>query len=298
MNETKSSIRILKSSSYICVFDPTAEQNAFLNDFAKKINVRKFEVVGLDEFIELVFQVKHNIGCFINTQNLSDADKKKMGKALEGISCPVVFTSDLGVKRENYHYTSSVIEAEAFLKTTLEVLMPKRLNELTVFSANNVLKYLISDEKNNMSFKQVKNLEGFSCDLILSCQVQSENMFGYCFLKVNTQFIDQVLDPEYVESEFMMLDFTKEMVNQFWGIVCQNIRKVGINPKIGLPSACDINGNAGIAKTYIPSVIVKDEKNIFSFEIGFTALDHTVPFDLTGIDFNVEAPEEGELELL
>ncbi len=297
MTEKKSSIRILKSSSYICSFKANAALFEALTEFAKKINVRIFNVDNADEYLELLGQVKHCVGCFIHSDELSKEVITKFDQLLNTQTCPVVFTTNLELNREHYHFTSSQIEIEKIFKNSLDKLMPKRLNELTVFAANNVLNFLIGNT--DLKYSELKNLENFHCDFILSCQVQAPNIFGYCFLKVNTQNIDKVLAQEYVESEFKLMDFTKEMVNQFWGIICQNIRKVGIFPQIGLPSAYDMNGNAGIAKTYIPAIYVKDDKNIFAFEVGFASLDHTIPFDLTNIEFNIDTgSEEAELELL
>ena len=295
MNNTTSKIRILKSSSYACgLLNEVTQTDAQLISVIEAFNSRSFFTTDYNDFLEAVGSVAIFTAIFIDAKLLADISIEKVLEDLKDLNCEIFFinASPKDYAKANVHLINDFAASEKFIRSNLDKFKPTRIGELCVFSSNSIAQYFFP-KNDKILFSEKSSEVNFTADYTLSCQVQATNIFGYCFMRINIAGLESILgDDEITKSEFLLMDFSKELLNQFWGVVCQNIAKKGVYPNIGLPIACDSKGNAGMSKRYVPKIYLQDSLKAFSFELGFTAQDQSMPFDLTGVDFALSSTSE------
>lgn len=300
MNNKKPTIRILKSSSYVCCLcDEATETNKQLLNVVENFNSRSFFARDYQEFTESIGSVAIFTAVFIDAKLLADTSVDQVIKDLADLKCEIFFLNAPSKEhnKPNVHLLTDYSSSEKFILLNLEKLRPVRIAELCAFSSNSLVPFFFP-KNDKLIFSEIEKEGKFNADYTLSCQVQATNIFGYCFMKIDTLNLEILLgDNEITNSEFLLMDFAKELLNQFWGVVCQNIAKKGIYPNIGLPIACDSKGNAGMSKRYVPKIYLKDNSNAFFFELGFMAQDQTLPFDLTGVEFTTSSKNGEDIDV-
>ena len=300
MNNTKPTIRILKSSSYVCCLcNEATEADEQLLSVVENFNSRSLFARDYEQFTESISSVAIFTGVFVDAKLLGDTSVDQVIKDLADLKCEIFFLNAPAKEysKPNVHLLNDFPSSGKLILANLDKLKPIRLSELCVFSSNSLVPFFFP-KNDKLIFSGTEKEGKFNTDYTLSCQVQATNIFGYCFMKIDTLNLEILLgDNEITNSEFLLMDFAKEMLNQFWGVVCQNIAKKGIYPNIGLPIACDSKGNAGMSKRYFPKIYLKDNSNAFFFELGFMSKDQTLPFDLTGVEFTTSSKNEEDIDV-
>jgi len=169
-------------------------------------------------------------------------------------------------------------EIDQFMK----VLVPPRLEEMILDSANSIVPTFLSEMK---SFRAV-NCAPADADYVLNFSISAGEVIGQFLAWFKWDEICQMFpDLPRNRSSDKILDVMRESMNQCAGVLVRAI--VHLHPnlpiRIGLPTGFDLTKIPKIESVkYFPSANILEEQGRMGISIGFINLRHGPLFDLSG----------------
>ena len=116
----------------------------------------------------------------------------------------------------------------------------------------------------------------------LNYSMSAGDIVGMCSIRVKWQAVLSLIPQDKKEKAW---DIIKEAFNQALGVIIQNIVKLGIDMKLGLPTVFDL-ARVPYVQTmkFYPSVHSVDTSDTFACSIGFYHLGNEQLFDLSKSD--------------
>ncbi|MBF0359959.1 MAG: hypothetical protein HQK49_03065 [Oligoflexia bacterium] len=284
----QNNITIYESSSYICCLDLRPHQLKNVAGTAEKMNVRLCHVTSVDDFYSMINKVKLFVFCILNFEKLNHQQSSELLNQIKNIPCKYRFLNPNKLQISTEHSSCEFPESsdtweEEILKS-IDHMLPAKFHQLVTFSMNSLKKYSFPEFKHDFYFHHP--MEKFDYDYIISCQTKYQDILGLCYLRINLNNFISNMPSNIVQTEEKILDFSRELLNQFWGIINHNIRKTGVESEVGLPTIIDKNGNVNLGRIYIPTVDLRDKGNVFSLKTGFINIKGGKLFDLKDVEFD------------
>ncbi len=288
---------IFPNSSYFIALAPTYKFDEVLRAFRDRHRCRVHICRGYQEAEEAFRIMSRKLGCFFFTDELDDEGFKAwmqlagdyqvsgliFAKAIPAVAVPP------GIAFAKFNTAQSENETAGYLEGYMQSLIPKNLDAFAQFCADLVFPSFFSGAT---GFQRLAYLgTGFDREIVY-CTVEGDLM-GLCSVKVNLKKAVEAW-PELGEEK--IIGNLKEAVNQFLGVLTQNLSKVNINPKIGLPTVFDLSKIPQVQTlNYFPSVHLMDPRGLIVLSLGYSHMENQPLFDLSAI--SPSAPSD-EIELL
>lgn len=188
------------------------------------------------------------------------------------------------------------MNAKANVSIPLEAYRFDRQSELAVFAADTIMKELFTDfDGNGFKESEENDLEGY-CSETLAIKSQSRELLSKATLRVSLVRLGKNF-PTLAEVPYKkVLDKMKEFLNQFLGIINQNLNShLGITFRIGLPTHLNTLTESG-ENVIVPGVRIVDSTGTFELYLGYVRISGTEDIDLKGLDFNVLSQEDDDID--
>lgn len=174
------------------------------------------------------------------------------------------------------------------LNIPLEVFQFDRQEELAIFAANSILKELFSPD-NEILFRTYDESRDQFLDKqyneILAIKSQNREFLSKATLKVSLVRLGANFPKLIDEPYLMIIDKFKEFINQFLGVINQNIiNSIGMEFRIGLPTHFGNIAN-NEENLMVPGTRIVDSTGTFDLNIGFVRIRGSQDINLNDSDF-------------
>ena len=179
----------------------------------------------------------------------------------------------------------------------LEVFTFKRQDELAVFAANTIIKNLFpSNQDTSFSVKNENQDIEKLLNETLVIKSQNKEILAKVTLRVSLVRLGANFPGIVDEPYNIIIDKFKEFINQFLGVINQNIiDAVGMEFRIGLPTHFG-NSLGNEEHLMIPGTHLIDSTGTFDLNIGFVRIRGTQDIDLKDVEFVLVESSEDEID--
>lgn len=178
----------------------------------------------------------------------------------------------------------------------LEAYRFDRQSDLAIFAADSVMKALFTEfTSNSFSESSEQDLEKY-CNETLAIKSQSRELLSKATLRVSLVRLGKNF-PSIAELPYKkVLDKMKEFLNQFLGVINQNLNShLGITFRIGLPTHLN-NLTESYENAIVPGVRIIDSTGTFELYLGYVRIRGTEDINLDGLEFNLESHDDDDID--
>ncbi len=283
---------IFPNCSYLLAIGTSSELVRRLEASSVQNQCRSFLCRTLDEFKGVRKVTESIIGIIVNYDDFTKAEKREIQEFLktdfpESKLVPIlalgILENDLSEELPTFYFDvkKSPVDDQAWEDTFddfIDKMTPQGLDRMLLHALNVVLPSFFPGVGSFSLGKQA--LKGF--DFQLNYSLSAGDIVGLCSVRIKWQAILALVPPDKKEKAW---DILKESFNQAIGVIIQNIVKLGIDMKLGLPTVFDL-ARVPYVQTmkFYPSVHVIDSTETFACSVGFYHLTHQSLFDLSTSD--------------
>lgn len=180
--------------------------------------------------------------------------------------------------------STETAELRESLQNILNSLIPQRLEELLLFSAETLIESYMPGIEMKFSSVKVDPVEKF--DFVTICSIVAEPYVGYGKQYVDLGKLTSVYTELENRSQEQLSHFSREFLNQVLGILNRYLLDIGLNTAIGVPEQYIPEQLENTRKTgpYVPNISIKDQHGIFDIRIGFVHREGIDIMDLSKIN--------------
>jgi hypothetical protein len=283
---------IFQNSSYFVLYNCT---NSVLDDcknFATTKGVRVLKSESLEDLEGALAKIRF-LNAFIVPEDVTQDEINKIKELAGPRVGKVLRVCNTSPFDDVQSISTETAELRLNLLDILNSLIPERLEELLIFSAETLIEsYMPGIE---MNFKTEAAVEPEKFDFVTICSIVAEPFVGY-----GTEYVDiDKLTSTYGELEDrtqeQLGDFGREFLNQTLGILNRYLLEIDLNTAIGVPEQYTPEQLQNTRRTgpYVPNVCIKDQHGIFDVRIGFVHREGKSMMDLSKVDLT---PVDDEID--
>ncbi len=283
---------IFKNSSYIIVYNIPYEVITTLSSLFKQKGLRVAIVEDIEGLKDAFDSINYYCGTFISCTSQEEYDQiNSVINSETGIQY-ISSETNIVVPDSSKILLPSSIEVQDLEKLTNDLLadlIPKRMDELSKFSANFIFPSLFPQFSLGFDDANIIEINDFTHQII--CDVSGDVFKGRAWVKVNLNKLRKMHSDFETMREDLLIDNCREFVNQYLGVVNTNMMSLGYSPSVGLPSVYSKQDCESIQLSgpHIPVVSLKDENSIFHVRLGIVLLDGKCKLDMS--ELQIKEPD-------
>lgn len=272
---------IFQNSSYVLSIQAKTEEFQRISEYFTSKSVRSINCQSIQELSDCVQKIRFLAAVFVADDVVSN--QSEIAQILREHEFSPNLIIGLGNSIEIEHRIDlQSNDDDACFESTLTKLVPNRLDELMMFSMNQLLPSYI--QESNLVFSTSAHPQKFEdYDIMTVCHIAAEPYVGqgvqYCNLSKLVEFIPELNS----KTEEQRKDFAREMLNQFLGLMNRSLLKLDLITSIGVPEQHEKERVSTIRRTgpYLPMVYMFDSHGIFMYQTGFVHRDGRLTLDLS-----------------
>lgn len=266
--------------SYLYCFGFSANDLQEVEQAAEQLGFAIIHCNKLQELEESLQVVQHCLGIFVENNQNTATNTAIMDLALKN-SVAIKFFNQCD------HIPSSLrVEAITrpadYLNTFLRDLVPQKFQELCLYSVSKVFDNLIPDYKTNWTVS-VASPASDKMDFLIFCESVFDNFVCAVTVRSGLNYVMSRSPALSAMSEQDIMEYFSEVSNQVLGIINNNLKKININSRIGLPIVVQGNSIAEFRRRssyFLPVLRLSDDSGELNISFQFL-----VPF-LKGAPFS------------
>lgn len=281
---------IFPNCSYLLALGTSADFVRRLEESSIQNRCRSFLCKSLDEMIGVKDVTDSIVGIIVNMDDFTESEKNDIRQFLKEefpksklvpIMIYTLETQTHEIPSTDFIQVKAVNEDQIWQESFdqfFSKMTPVGLDRMLLHALNLVLPSFFKDVGGFSLGKQAHG--GF--DFQLNYSMSAGDIVGMCSVRVKWSSILSLVPPDKKEKAW---DILKESFNQAMGVIIQNIVKLGIDMKLGLPTVFDLSRVPYVqTMKFYPSVHAIDSTETFACSIGFYNLAHQSLFDLSKSD--------------